>query len=139
VSLLPLPSTYRNLAIAGWLAYAISWVTPAGDSAHIGAWAFTATPSFVLSLISTGTLWGVAIAICLLLGWLANFSILMLWPVGARAAWIVAPWLPFAITQLWMQSHPHVLYFYPWAAGIAAIHGAHIAAGRDTTPTDSPQ
>jgi hypothetical protein len=122
-----LPTTYRRVAIAGWLLYALSWITPTTDATHIGAWAFMATPRFAVSLFGGSSVSAVAVGICLLLGWLANFSIWLRWPIGARAAWIVAPWLPFVVTQLFVHSRPDVLYFYPWAAGIAAIHGAYIA------------
>jgi hypothetical protein len=134
-----LPEGYRRVALTGWVLYALSWVTPAADATHIGAWAFLAAPRFAVSLLEASTVSAATVAVCLLLGWLANFSIFLRWPAAARAAWIVAPWLPFVSTQLFVHSRPDVLYFYPWAVGIAAIHGAHIVGARKNNVTNSPR
>jgi hypothetical protein len=74
--------------------------------------------------------------VCLLLGWLANFSIFIPLPVWARIVSIAAPWLAFAAVLLLLHAPLSVheraaslLYFYPWALGIALIHIVNIRRG----------
>lgn len=138
MSLVSLPAAHRRLAIAGWALYAISWVTPAIDGRRTGAEEFLATVKLALSLLfESGTARGTVVGLCLLLGWLANFSILFRPPVWCRIVWMVAPWLPFTIAMLFMRVPPSLperlasrLYFYPWAVGIALVHIASIAEVR---------
>jgi hypothetical protein len=134
---LPAPLPYRRVAIGGWVLYAFSWITPSLDGSQTGAQVFLRTITLGSSLLfRSGTLAASAIGLLLLFGWLANFSIFVRLSSWARIVWIAAPWMPFAIALLLMNG-PHgmsgrlasMLYFYPWAGGIALIHVASIAAG----------
>jgi hypothetical protein len=122
---LPAQPIERKLAIAGWVLYALSWVTPSLDGRHFGAWAFASTPKWALSLLEGATPSGLAAGGCLLLGWFANFSLLVRWPAVVRPLWMAAPWAPFVLIRLSTPTPPDLLYFYPWASGVALIHGAH--------------
>jgi hypothetical protein len=79
----------------------------------------------------------------LLFGWLANFSIFIPLPVWARIVWITAPGFAFAGILLLHaplsvgQRAAALLYFYPWALGIALIHIANIAEARRSRPARS--
>jgi hypothetical protein len=121
--------------LLGWLLYAASWVTPSLDGNQIGARAFITALSAAVRLLAH--LWSPAamtLGLCLLLGWLANFSILLRWSARARLAWMIAPWAPFiALFYAPLPSPTPLLYFYPWAIGIALIHGAHLK--RQPAPT----
>src|SRR5690242_14546237 len=112
-----LPATYRPLAILGLILYGLSWVTPSLDGAHIGAWAFGKALAVGLQLTAhSGSPMGTLAGLSLLCGWLANFSILFRWPLGARLAWIVAPWVPFSVLLIKHGPAPSpvaLLYFYP--------------------------
>jgi hypothetical protein len=74
--------------------------------------------------------------LCLLCGWLANFSIFIPLPVWARIVSIAAPGCAFAAVLLLhgplsvRERAASLLYFYPWALGIALIHSANIAEAR---------
>jgi hypothetical protein len=137
VFLVGLPTAYQRVALAGWFLYAVSWITPASDGHHFGATVFLDSVGFAFSSLSAGTARGTLIGLCLIFGWLANLSILLRLPVGSRAAWIAAPWFPFVISLVLLPTRPtiperaaYILFFYPWAIGIALIHVAHIAASR---------
>jgi hypothetical protein len=141
---LRLPAAYRRWAIAGWMLYAISWITPSIDGYQVGAVAFVATVKFALGLLATGTASGVPLGVCVILGWLANLSIFVRLPAWAAVLSIAAPWLPFVVVLLILPVRPSLpqraaffLYFYPWAIGIALIHIANIAAARRDTVTSS--
>jgi hypothetical protein len=145
-SVLRIPVAYRRLAIAGWLLYAISWITPSSDRRQVGAIAFVATVKFARDLLATGTPWGNSVSLCLIFGWLANLSIFIRLPTWARVVWTAAPWLTFVVVLLILPVRPSLparaaffLYFYPWAVGIALIHSANIAATRRTHLTGSLQ
>jgi hypothetical protein len=139
-----IPATHRRTAIAGWVVYAISWITPDSDGSRIGAGAFVKTAHAGISmLISANVRWSL-IGACMLFGWLANFSILLRLSTWSRVVWMLAPWLPFALTLLFVPVRPSMsgraallLYFYPWAIGIALIHLAHIADARKSSLTSS--
>jgi hypothetical protein len=122
--------TYRQLEIAGWILYAVSWITPSRDARQLGAQAFVNAVDKGTSLVlHAGRPAGVVVGACLLLGWLANFSILVRWSPRTRLAWIVAPWFPF-VALLFARPAPSpvpLLYFYPWAIGIGLIHVARLA------------
>lgn len=107
-------------------------------SDHSGAAVFLLSLRMGVSLLDSGSVAGFALGVSLLAGWLANFSILIRWPAGARWAWIAIPWLSFALA-LWLltdsarplsQQLASLTGFYSWAAGIACIHLAHIAQTR---------
>jgi hypothetical protein len=125
---------HRRLAISGWILYLISWVTPSWQEGRIGAQAFLATLQYAARfLLHPHTALQFVLGLCLLLGWLANFSIGVPLSARTRLAWILAPWLPFLAVLLLMEAPLAVrerifseLYFYPWAIGIAAIHLAMI-------------
>jgi hypothetical protein len=134
-SVLRIPGAYRRLAIAGWLLYAISWITPSSDARQVGAVAFVATVKLARNLLATGTAQTVPLGLCVMFGWLANLSIFIRLPTWARVGWTAAPWLAFAVVLLVLPVRPSILqraafflYFYPWAVGIALIHSANIAA-----------
>jgi hypothetical protein len=138
-SALCIPVAYRGLAIAGWLLYMISWITPSSDARQVGAVAFVATVKFAGNLLATATARGILLGLCVILGWLANLSIFIRLPTWARVVWTAAPWLTFAVVLLILPVRPSLparaaffLYFYPWAVGIALIHSANIAAARRT-------
>jgi hypothetical protein len=138
-SALTIPATFRRLALAGWLLYAISWFTPSIDARQMGASTFVTTVEFARSLLFGGTTWGIPSGLCVTAGWLANFSIFLSLPPWARVACIAAPWLAFPVVLLMLPVRPslparaaYFLYFYPWAVGIALIHVANIAASRAT-------
>jgi hypothetical protein len=124
----------------GWILYLASWVTPGPDGHGTGAWAFLSVPRFGFGLLSQpGSLPGCLIGLGLLGGWFANFSIFPRLSVGARVAWMLAPWLPFGVVLLTGPGAPleraaSFPYFYPWAIGIALIHGAKIRAARHYSP-----
>jgi hypothetical protein len=145
-SALNIPVALRRLAITGWLLYAISWFTPSIDARQVGATAFVAAVKFARDLLVAGTTWSIPLGLCVLLGWLANFSILLRAPVWARIGWSAAPWLAFAVVLLILPVRPSLparaaffLYFYPWAVGIALIHMANIAANRRKDATGALQ
>jgi hypothetical protein len=136
-SALTIPATFRRVALAGWLLYAISWLTPSIDARQMGAAAFVTTVEFARSLLLGGTTWGIPSGLCVTAGWLANFSIFLRLPPWARVACMIAPWLAFTVVLLMLPVRPslparaaYFLYFYPWAVGIALIHLANIAASR---------
>jgi hypothetical protein len=128
------------MAVSGWVLYWASWVTPSLDGRRTGAWAFLSVPRFGFDLLShPGSLLGCLIGLCLVGGWLANFSIFLRLSVWARVAWIVAPWLPFGVALLTasgasLERAASFPYFYPWAIGIALIHGAKIRDARHYLP-----
>ena len=133
-----MPVVYRRLAIFGWVLYAIAWITPSLHGGGIGAEAFVAAVRYgVAFTLHPDSLSGLLLGLCLLVGWLANFSIFIPLPVWARIVSIVAPMLPFAAVLLLVHAPLSVreratslLYFYPWALGIALIHSANIAEAR---------
>jgi hypothetical protein len=132
---LRIPASHRGLAVAGWLLYAISWITPSSDARQLGAVAFVAAAKFARDLLATGTPWGIPLGLCVVFGWLANLSIFFRLPTWARVVWTAAPWLTFAVVLMLLPVRPSLpgraaffLYFYPWAVGIALIHSANIAA-----------
>jgi hypothetical protein len=139
ISAVVLPTTYRPLAILGLILYGVSWVTPSLDGMHIGAWAFCKAPTVGLELTAhSRSPMGILAGLALLCGWLANFSILFRWPIGARPLWMVAPWIPFVVLLVQHGPAPSpvpLLYFYPWAVGITLIHLAGVA---DTWPVPVP-
>jgi len=119
---------YRRLLLAGWLLYTLSWITPSIDGRQFGAVAFVESVRFGWNLLTTDSLLpGVAV----MLGWLANFSLLPRLPNWLRVVATIAPWLAFAVVLAQLPVRPSLpgragffLYFYPWAAGIALIHAA---------------
>jgi hypothetical protein len=141
---IPMPMAHRRLAVVGWVLYSISWLTPSLDSQEIGAHAFIVAGGYGLLFFFQG--WnpsGIAIGVCLLFGWLSNFSIFIPISVRARLVWILAPWFPFVVALFSMNTPTttsaraiNLLYFYPWAIGIALIHLANVAEarGRKRTP-----
>jgi hypothetical protein len=136
----------RRVALYGWIAYAVSWVTPGLQDGWVGARAFIAAAQYgARFLFHPGSTSGFVLGVCLLLGWLANFSIFMPLSVRARLAWTVAPWLPFAAVLLLVSAPWPVrarifgqLYFYPWALGIACIHIAMMQPPR-RLPAEAPE
>ena len=141
---LRLPVAYRRLAIAGWLFYALSWITPTIDGRHLGAEGFGATIQLAQLLLAVETPWNIFLGLCVCFGWLANVSIFIKWPTWARALWIAAPWFAFVVVLLIVPVRPSLpqraaffLYFYPWAIGIALIHIANIVAARRNPVTGS--
>jgi hypothetical protein len=132
------PGPYRQLAIVGWAAYALAWITPSLHGGGIGAQAFVAAVRYGVSFaVHPDSLSRFVLGVCLLIGWLANFSIFIPLPVWARILSIAAPGLPFAAVLLLVHAPLPVseraaslLYFYPWALGIALVHSANIAARR---------
>jgi hypothetical protein len=131
-------ATHRPLAFIGWILYLLSWITPAPESGWFGARAFAATIEYALRfLFHPMTMPGFILGLCLLVGWLANFSILLPLSPRARVAWSIAPWLPFVGALLLTNAPLAVrerivwqLYFYPWAIGIACVHAAMIVRQR---------
>jgi hypothetical protein len=136
----------RRIAIAGWLLFAVSWITPSLDGHHLGAGGFIATTRFVAWLLSASKPCGTILGLCMIFGWLANLSVFIRWPVWTRVLWIAAPWFAFGVVLTSVPVRPTIsqraayfLYFYPWAVGIALIHLANIAAARRKPVTGSPQ
>ena len=135
---IPTSVPHRRLALFGWVIYAVSWVTPSLHGGGIGAQAFVAAVRYGVTFsLHPDSLSGFVLGLCLLCGWLANFSILIPLPVWARLLSSAAAGLPFAAVLLLPHAPLSVrdravslLYFYPWALGIALIHIAHIAATR---------
>ena len=126
----------QRLAIAGWLLFALSMVTPSIDGRQFGAVAFVESARFAWNLLTTDN---IALGLCVLAGWLANFSIVARLPTWARVISCVAPWLAFTVVLLKLPVRPSLvgraaffLYFYPWAAGIALIHTAHLRKAAST-------
>ena len=123
----------------GWGLYCISLVTPDLHRNRIGAQAFVAVIRTALDLLPQRDARAIAIGLCLIVGWLANFSILLRWPSRVRLAWIIAPWVPFVATLSvggMVPSPVPLLYFYPWAIGIALIHLAQLK--RQHAPAEYP-
>ncbi|MFL6600934.1 MAG: hypothetical protein ACJ8R9_06340 [Steroidobacteraceae bacterium] len=135
-----MPPAYRHLAIPGWVLYAIAWITPSLHKGGIGARAFVAAVKYgVEFVLHPESLSQFALGLSLLFGWLANLSILIPLPVWARIVWIAAPLFPFAAVLLLApaplpvgERAASLLYFYPWALGIALIHIAKIKEARRT-------
>jgi hypothetical protein len=133
-----MPVVYRRLAILGWVLYAIAWITPSLHGGGIGAQAFVAAVRYGVGFsLHPDSLSGLLLGLCLLVGWLANFSIFIPLPVWARIVSIAAPVFPFAAVLLLLHAPLSVreratslLYFYPWALGIALIHIAHSMEAR---------
>ena len=131
----------RRLASVGWLLFALSWITPSSDGRQFGAVAFVESTRFAWNLLTTGN---IALGLCVLAGWLANFSIALLrLPNWARIMACAAPWLAFTVVLLklpvraWLPARAaFFLYFYPWAVGIALIHTAR---WRTAASTSAPQ
>jgi len=121
-----------RVLLAGWLLYTLSWVTPSIDGRQFGAVAFVESVRFGWNLLTTDNILpGVAV----MLGWLANFSLLPRLPNRLRVVATLAPWLAFAVVLAKLPVRPSLpgraaffLYFYPWAAGIALIHAARARA-----------
>jgi len=124
----PGDSRSGRLLLGGWLLYTLSWITPSIDGRQFGVVAFVESVRFGWSLLTTDNLLpGVAV----MLGWLANFSLLPRLPNWLRVVATLAPWLAFAVVLAKLPVRPSLpgraaffLYFYPWAAGIALIHVA---------------
>jgi hypothetical protein len=122
-----------RLLLAGWLLYCLSWITPSIDGRQFGAVAFVESVRFGWNLLTTDNILpGTAV----MLGWLANFSILRRLPYWLRVAASIAPWLAFAVVLARLPVRPSLagraaffLYFYPWAIGIALIHTARSRTG----------
>jgi hypothetical protein len=134
---LRLPVAYRRLAIAGWVLYALSWITPSIDARQLGAVGFIETVRFALWLLTSARPWAIPLGLCVCFGWLANISIFTKWPTWGRAVWTAAPWFAFVVVLLMVPVRPSLpqraaffLYFYPWAIGIAVIHITNIVAAR---------
>jgi hypothetical protein len=133
-----MPAVYRRLAIVGWSLYAISWITPSLHGGGIGARAFIAAVRYGVTFsVHPDSVSGEILGLCLLFGWLANFSIFIPLPVWTRIVSIAAPGFAFAAVLLLPHAPLSVreraaslLYFYPWALGIALIHIAKIAEAR---------
>ena len=126
----------QRWALAGWLLFALSWATPSIDGRQFGAVAFVESVRFAWNLLSTDN---IALGLCVLAGWLANFSVGFRLPNWARIMACAAPWLAFAVVLLKLPVRPSLLgraafflYFYPWAAGIALIHTAHLRKAPST-------
>ena len=139
------PAAGRHLALAGWMLYAASWLTPTLDGRQSGAVAFVESVRFGWNLLTTAHILPGA---CVLAGWLANFSIVprLRLPVRARVVASAAPWLAFTVVLLKLPVRPSLparaaffVYFYPWAVGIALIHAANILAARKPVSTGAPQ
>ena len=120
----------RRLASVGWLLFALSWITPSSDGRQFGAVAFVESTRFAWNLLTTGN---IALGLCVLAGWLANFSLAVRLPNWARIMACAAPWLAFTVVLLKLPVRPSLparaaffLYFYPWAVGIALVHTAHL-------------
>jgi hypothetical protein len=125
------PSRVR---IAGWVLYVASWGTPNLERTHFGAGVFLSAPRLAWDLLRAGSVMGVLAGFSLLLGWLANFSLWRAQPVWAHTLWVLIPWLPFVMAvQLLPGSWPSrlgaLLYFFPWALGIALFHLGCLGAG----------
>ena len=135
---IPRSGLYRRLAILGWALYALAWITPGLQGGGIGARAFVAAARYGVAFAAhPDSLSRFVLGVCLLVGWLANFSIFIPLPVWARILWIAAPGLPFAAVLLLLhvplpvsERAAALLYFYPWALGIVLVHGANIGARR---------
>jgi hypothetical protein len=132
-----IPDGCRRVAVAGWMLYAISWITPSSDARQVGATAFIATVKFAAALLTAGTTSRFVLGACVAFGWLANVSIFIRLCVWARAGWSAAPWFTFAVVLFTVPVRPSIpqraaffLYFYPWALGIGLIHWANIVALR---------
>jgi hypothetical protein len=133
-----MPVLHRRLAIFGWALYAISWITPSLHGGGIGARAFVAAVRYGVAFsVHPDSLSGFVLGLSLLVGWLANLSIFLRLPAWARIVSIAAPGFAFAAVLLLLHAPLSVreraaslLYFYPWALGIALIHIAHIAEAR---------
>jgi hypothetical protein len=120
----------RRPALAGWLLYSLSWLTPSIDGRQFGAVAFVESVRWGWGLLTAGSLLAGA---CIMLGWLANFSILLRLPAWLRVVASLAPWLAFAVVLAKLPVRPSLpgraaffLYFYPWAVGIALIHASRL-------------
>jgi hypothetical protein len=118
---------HGRLAIAGWVLYLVSWVTPSTDGKQFGATAFLQSVRLAWHLLTTGS---IALGLCVTLGWLANFSILpRRLPTWLRVVAMVAPWLAFAAVLAKLPARAtYFPYFYPWALGIALIHAARCSS-----------
>jgi hypothetical protein len=116
----------KRLAVAGWVLYLLSWITPSLDGRQFGATAFVQSARFAWHLLTTGS---PLVGLCVMLGWLANFSILLRLPTWLRVVAIIAPWFAFAVvlTQLPARA-TFFLYFYPWAIGIALIQASRCSS-----------
>jgi hypothetical protein len=119
-----------RLLRVGWLLYGLSWLTPSIDGRQVGAVAFVQSVRFGWNLLSTGN---ILLAACVMLGWLANFSIIPRLPAWLRVVASIAPWLAFAVVLAKLPVRPSLaeraaffLYFYPWAVGIALIHASRL-------------
>jgi hypothetical protein len=106
---LRLPVAYRRLAIAGWLLYALSWITPTIDGRHLGAGGFFETVRLALWLLTSTGPWAIPLGLCLCFGWLANISIFTRSPTWARALWIAAPWFAFMVVLMMVPIRPSLL------------------------------
>jgi hypothetical protein len=129
-----LPVKHRSVAMAGWVLYVLSWLTPDAAGNQFGAQVFVRSAVVGGRLaVDHGHMTSMLVGVSLLCGWLANFSIFFRWPAVVRFVWIAVPWMPFVALLLVAQG-PVVftqLYFYPWAVGIGLIHAAQAADTRN--------
>src|SRR5579862_3450558 len=71
-----LPAGYGRLALLGWALYVLAWITPSLHGGGIGAQAFVAAARYGAAFaLHPDSLSGFVLGVCLLIGWLANFSI----------------------------------------------------------------
>ena len=61
----------RSLARAGWLLFALSWITPSIDGRQFGAVAFVESARFAWNLLTTNN---IALGLCVLAGYAVIFG-----------------------------------------------------------------
>jgi len=126
---------YKRVAYLGWVLYAVSWVTPSLNGDWVGAHAFVASIRYGMAhVFQPHSVPGFALGVCLVFGWLANLSIVIPMRSPVRKVWMAAPWVAFVALLLlppvpWAVREAVIsqFYFYPWAIGIALIHGSKAA------------
>jgi hypothetical protein len=139
---------FRMLAI---VLYGISFVTPDFGSGNLGFNAFLATPVDSIGELVYAFQWSewhrAVLAMALMIGWLANFTILFRLPRIATLFAIASPWVLFfgmmflsyrrGVETHWPDTWVlKFIPFYPWALGIGLIHLSRLM---EPTPKDYPR
>ena len=133
----------RALLWAGWMLLLLSLVTPDSRGHERGAHWLALAPVYGVQLLARGmqspgqpgAAQSMLLGTALLLGAAANLTVLLRLGVAGSLAALALPWVPYlAYCDLWVTgsvpreaSPGTLLYFYPWAFGIALIQASRLA------------
>lgn len=132
----------RALARAGCILLLLSLLTPDSRGRELGAHWLTAAPVYGAQLLAgavqspghAAAAQSLLLGTALLMGAAANLTVLLRLGVAGTLASMALPWVPYlAYCRVWLSGRlpraaapATLLYFYPWALGIALIHAARL-------------